>query len=91
MNVEPWNAALLRIYYRRLLGLHPGVNTKLHRQNSGIELRHCQPEVCHDPRLPVLRKSLLHQHRRKIIHTTAENCKHSRRICTSEHVVEQTL
>ena len=91
MNVELWNTYLFRIYHRSLLGLHPGVDAKLHRQNSGVELRHRQPEVCHDPRLPVLRKSLFDQHSRQIINPTTENRKHSRRVRTPKHVVEKTL
>lgn len=91
MNGELWNTALLRIHRQRLLGFHPSVYAKLHRQNSGVELRHRQPEVCHDPRLPVLRKSLFDQHSRQIINPTTENRKHSRRVRTPKHVVEKTL
>jgi len=67
------------------------MDAKFHRQDGGIELRHRQPKVCHDPRLPVLRKALFNQHRCQIIYATAKDREHSRRVRTSEHVVEQTL
>lgn len=73
------------------LRLHPSMNTKLHRQNSSVKLRHGQPEMGHDPRLPILRKPLLNQHRRQIINAAAENRQHGRRVRAPEHVVEQAL
>lgn len=67
------------------------MHADLNREDRGIELRHRQAKVRLDPRLPVIREPLLNQHRHQIVDTTAKDREHRRRVCTAEHVVEQTL
>lgn len=73
------------------MDLLAGINTEFHRQDRPVELGHSQAIVSLDSRLPVVRETLLCQHRYQVVHETAKDGQHGRRVGASEHVVKQAL